>query len=136
MLDSDIPKHIAIIMDGNGRWAEKRFLPRVFGHKSGVEALRRIVKYSAQKGISCLTLYAFSSENWKRPEDEVGFLMNLLRLYIKQELSFLNKNQLLLFDFSKQRSLLHTQPCIPCYPSFEKIYILPIIQVTFHIERI
>lgn len=92
MSDVNIPKHIAIIMDGNGRWAKKRFLPRVFGHRAGVEVLRKIVKYASNVGVSYLTLYAFSSENWKRSGDEVNFLMNLLRLYIQKEINFLNEN--------------------------------------------
>lgn len=90
MSDLKFPKHIAIIMDGNGRWAEKRFLPRIFGHRSGVESVRKIVSHASKIGISYLTLYAFSSENWNRPEEEVGFLMNLLRLYIRKETEFLN----------------------------------------------
>ena len=92
MSDVNIPKHIAIIMDGNGRWAKKRFLPRVFGHRAGVEVLRKIVKYASNVGVSYLTLYAFSSENWKRSGDEVNFLMNLLRLYIQKEINFLNEH--------------------------------------------
>ena len=92
MSNMNIPKHVAIIMDGNGRWAEKRFLPRVFGHRSGIDALRGAVRFAGQRGISYLTLYAFSSENWSRPEDEVGFLMNLLRHYTQKELPFLNEN--------------------------------------------
>ena len=92
MSDVNIPKHIAIIMDGNGRWAKKRFLPRVFGHRAGVEVLRKIVKYASNIGVSYLTLYAFSSENWKRSGDEVNFLMNLLRLYIQKEINFLNEH--------------------------------------------
>ena len=92
MSNISIPKHVAIIMDGNGRWAEKRFLPRVFGHRSGIDALRRAIRFAGKKNISYLTLYAFSSENWSRPEDEVTFLMNLLRHYTQKELPFLNEN--------------------------------------------
>ncbi|MDR0922587.1 MAG: isoprenyl transferase [Lactobacillales bacterium] len=72
-----IPKHVAIIMDGNGRWAQKRFLPRVAGHKEGMNTVKTITKYASNLGIKVLTLYAFSTENWKRPDDEVNFLMKL-----------------------------------------------------------
>ena len=87
-----LPKHIAIIMDGNGRWAKKKNLPRVVGHKAGVETLKDIVKTCSDIGIKILTVYAFSTENWKRPKDEVGFLMNLLVEYMKRELNELQKN--------------------------------------------
>lgn len=79
-------RHVAIIMDGNGRWAKRRHLPRAIGHQRGVEAVRTLVRALADMGIDCLTLYAFSSENWKRPEDEVDDLMNLLRKFIKSDL--------------------------------------------------
>ncbi len=79
-------RHVAIIMDGNGRWAKKRALPRSFGHKRGVEAVRRLVRGLDPMGLDCLTLYAFSSENWKRSEDEVDDLMNLMRKFIKSDL--------------------------------------------------
>lgn len=72
-----LPKHIGIIMDGNGRWAQKRLLPRVAGHKRGVETIKRIAKHANKKGIKLITLYAFSTENWGRPEAEVNFLMKL-----------------------------------------------------------
>ncbi|MDT2767428.1 isoprenyl transferase [Globicatella sulfidifaciens] len=72
-----IPQHVAIIMDGNGRWAKKRLMPRVAGHKRGVETIKRITKYANSKGIKLITLYAFSTENWGRPQDEVNFLMKL-----------------------------------------------------------
>lgn len=72
-----IPQHIAIIMDGNGRWAKKRLMPRVAGHKRGVETIKRITKHASQLGIKLITLYAFSTENWERPEEEVNFLMKL-----------------------------------------------------------
>lgn len=72
-----MPKHIAIIMDGNGRWAKKRFLPRIAGHKEGMEVVKRITKFASRLKIDVLTLYAFSTENWKRPEEEVDFLMKL-----------------------------------------------------------
>ncbi|TWJ09742.1 polyprenyl diphosphate synthase [Altererythrobacter ishigakiensis] len=84
--DTGRARHVAIIMDGNGRWAKKRAMPRSFGHKRGVEALRNIVRSLDGSGLDCLTLYAFSSENWKRSEDEVGDLMNLMRNFIKSDL--------------------------------------------------
>jgi undecaprenyl diphosphate synthase len=86
------PRHVAIIMDGNGRWAKKRHLPRAVGHKQGAEAVRRAVEAARELGIGYLTLYAFSSENWKRPADEVDDLMGLLRLYLRNEVSDLHKN--------------------------------------------
>jgi len=74
---STVPRHVAIIMDGNGRWAKRRFLPRVGGHRKGVEAVREVVKACNEQGVEFLTLFAFSSENWRRPADEVSFLMQL-----------------------------------------------------------
>jgi len=93
-LDPDrLPKHIAIIMDGNGRWARKRHLPRVAGHRAGVTSVRYVVECASRIGIPSLTLYAFSEENWKRrPKTEVDFLMNLLSRYLKQEVPTLHKN--------------------------------------------
>ena len=82
-----VPRHVAIIMDGNGRWAKQRLLPRVAGHKAGVEAVRRVTRAARAMGIEALTLYAFSSENWRRPEDEIGALMGLLRLFIRSDLA-------------------------------------------------
>jgi len=79
-------RHVAIIMDGNGRWAKARHLPRVVGHQRGVEAVRKLVRSLKDTPIECLTLYAFSSENWKRPEDEVDDLMNMMRKFIKSDL--------------------------------------------------
>ena len=78
--------HVAIIMDGNGRWAKRRGLPRALGHRRGVEAVRKLVRAVEPLGIDCLTLYAFSSENWKRPEDEIDHLMGLLRRFIETDL--------------------------------------------------
>jgi undecaprenyl diphosphate synthase len=86
------PKHIAIIMDGNGRWAQARGLPRIAGHRQGAEAVRRSVEACRELGVSYLTLFAFSSENWKRPAAEVDDLMGLLRLYLRREISELAKN--------------------------------------------
>jgi len=88
----DIPKHIAIIMDGNGRWAKKRFLPRVAGHKVGLETVREIIKQCVNAGVDYLTLFAFSSENWRRPPDEVSFLMSLFMDALKKEVRKLHKN--------------------------------------------
>lgn len=84
-----IPRHLAIIMDGNGRWAERRHLPRIFGHRRGVETVQEVVKECRTLGIRYLTLYAFSSENWRRPVDEVSALMGLLSRYLKSELETL-----------------------------------------------
>jgi undecaprenyl diphosphate synthase len=81
-----LPRHVAIIMDGNGRWAKARFLPRIAGHKQGVEAVRRVSRAARTLGIEVLTLYAFSSENWRRPEEEVRDLMGLLRHFLASEL--------------------------------------------------
>lgn len=86
------PVHVAIIMDGNGRWAKARGLPRTAGHKRGAEAVRRTVEAAREMGVSYLTLYAFSSENWKRPAGEVTDLMGLLRLYLRNEVANLHKN--------------------------------------------
>ncbi|TPG14259.1 isoprenyl transferase [Sphingomonas oligophenolica] len=80
------PRHVAIIMDGNGRWAKRRHLPRVAGHKAGVDAVRKVTRAARAMGIEALTLYAFSSENWRRPEEEVSDLMGLLRLFIRSDL--------------------------------------------------
>jgi undecaprenyl diphosphate synthase len=79
-------RHVAIIMDGNGRWAKKKHLPRALGHKKGVEAVREIVRAAGRFGLEALSLYAFSSENWKRPEDEINDLMGLLRAFIKSDI--------------------------------------------------
>ncbi|WP_109806899.1 isoprenyl transferase [Sphingosinithalassobacter portus] len=81
-----VPRHVAIIMDGNGRWAKARRLPRIAGHKQGVEAVRRVARAARELGIEALTLYAFSSENWRRPETEVRDLMGLLRHFLASEL--------------------------------------------------
>lgn len=89
-----LPAHVAIIMDGNGRWAARRHLPRVEGHRSGIESVRDVVETSARLGIPVLTLYAFSIENWKRPHAEVNTLMLLLKRYIRSELSTLNRNNI------------------------------------------
>jgi len=85
-------RHVAIIMDGNGRWAKKRFLPRIAGHKAGVEAVRRTARAARDMGLECLTLYAFSSENWKRPQSEIADLMGLLRHFIQADLAEFEAN--------------------------------------------
>lgn len=100
----NLPKHIAIIMDGNGRWAKKRLLLRNFGHQEGMERVVEIVESASQLGIKHLTLYAFSTENWKRPVSEIDGLMKILVLYIKRELDRLTKNNVklqILGDISK-----------------------------------
>ncbi|CAA7602550.1 Ditrans,polycis-undecaprenyl-diphosphate synthase ((2E,6E)-farnesyl-diphosphate specific) [uppS] [Acididesulfobacillus acetoxydans] len=91
-----IPRHIAIIMDGNGRWAIRRGLPRSLGHKAGVEALRGVVKACSGLGVEYLTVYAFSTENWRRPKEEVGILMNLLTEYLRRELRELDENDVVI----------------------------------------
>ncbi|OQW67989.1 MAG: di-trans,poly-cis-decaprenylcistransferase [Proteobacteria bacterium ST_bin12] len=91
---AEIPQHIAVIMDGNGRWARKRFLPRVAGHKRGVEIVRDLVKQCALMDVKFLTLFAFSSENWRRPDDEVSFLMGLFMDALKREVVKLHDNNI------------------------------------------
>jgi undecaprenyl diphosphate synthase len=86
-----VPRHIAIIMDGNGRWAKAKGLPRAAGHKQGAEAARKVLRAAGEAGVECLTLYAFSSENWRRSADEVGDLMGLLRFYLRSEIEALHK---------------------------------------------
>ncbi len=94
--DYVIPKHIGIIMDGNGRWAKKRGLPRINGHKEGMLVLKKTVETCKNLGVDFLTVYAFSTENWKRPKIEVSFLLNLLKYYIRSELDYLKKNKVAL----------------------------------------
>ena len=89
----NVPHHIAIVMDGNGRWAKKRFLPRLVGHKKGVEAVRKIIRQCSDIGVECLTLFAFSSENWNRPIDEVNGLMTLFIAALEREAKALVRNQ-------------------------------------------
>ena len=86
-----MPRHVAIIMDGNGRWAAKRGFPRVAGHKAGAEALRRVMQAAADRGVEALTIYAFSSENWRRSAEEVSDLTGLMRFYLERELATLHK---------------------------------------------
>jgi undecaprenyl diphosphate synthase len=101
-----LPQHIAIIMDGNGRWAKRRHMPRVAGHRAGVEAVRSTVQTAARIGIRAITLYAFSEENWKkRPKSEVDFLMRLLSRYLKAEVTTLNKNNIRMEYIGRQQQL-------------------------------
>jgi undecaprenyl diphosphate synthase len=99
------PRHVAIIMDGNGRWAKKRMLPRIAGHRKGIEAARLAVETAGQLGIEVLTLYAFSTENWRRPEQEVNDLMGLLRHFIKTDLEDLANNGVRLRVIGEYRAL-------------------------------
>jgi undecaprenyl diphosphate synthase len=91
---SDVPRHVAIIMDGNGRWAKTRFLPRVAGHRRGVDAVRATVKACAARGVEYLTLFAFSSENWRRPAEEVSVLRQLFRVALEQEVEKLHEAEI------------------------------------------
>ncbi len=88
-----MPRHVAIIMDGNGRWAKKRAMPRTFGHRQGVETLKRIVQFASDAGLQVLTVYAFSTENWRRPGSEVDFLMTLFKEFLEQEIDELHRNR-------------------------------------------
>lgn len=87
-----VPRHIAVVMDGNGRWAKRRFLPRVAGHKQGLEAVRALIRGAMKAGVECLTIFAFSSENWQRPVDEVSFLMDLFLRALREEVQKLHGN--------------------------------------------
>jgi len=91
---NNLPNHIAVIMDGNGRWAKERSRPRVFGHRNGVKAVREVTESAAELGVPYLTLYAFSTENWKRPAAEVSSLMGLFVQTVKKELKTLNDNNI------------------------------------------
>ena len=99
------PRHIAVIMDGNGRWAQKRHLPRVAGHKAGVRTAREIIETCARLKIPALTLYAFSVENWRRPQAEVDFLMRLLREYLRKELPVIHRNNIRLVVIGRPEQL-------------------------------
>ncbi len=109
----EVPKHIAIIMDGNGRWATKRFLPRVAGHVKGVDAVRGVVEACIKRGVKYLTLFAFSSENWRRPPDEVSFLMRLFVTALEKEVRKMHENGIRLkivgdltrFDLDLQKAI-------------------------------
>jgi len=89
---TDVPRHIAIIMDGNGRWAKRRLMPRVAGHRKGVEALRGVIRACAERSVSHLTVFAFSSENWRRPQEEVTLLMELFMRALENEVARLHEN--------------------------------------------
>ncbi|PIT12743.1 di-trans,poly-cis-decaprenylcistransferase [Snodgrassella alvi] len=91
---TEIPRHIAVIMDGNGRWAKKRFMPRIMGHKKGLEVLEEMTANCARMGVEYLTVFAFSTENWRRPVDEVNFLMNLFLQSLQKRVQRLHKNNL------------------------------------------
>ncbi|WP_021026559.1 polyprenyl diphosphate synthase [Comamonas sp. B-9] len=105
MTAAAIPHHIAIVMDGNGRWAKRRFLPRLAGHKQGVDSLRRCAKACAERGVKVLTVFAFSSENWNRPTDEVDGLMNLLAGALAKEVPSLARDGIRLFFVGDRASL-------------------------------
>jgi undecaprenyl diphosphate synthase len=100
-----LPQHLAVIMDGNGRWAQRRHLPRVAGHRAGVKAAREIIESCARLKLPYLTLYAFSLENWRRPQAEVDFLMRLLREYLKRELPAIHKNNIRLLIIGRSEQL-------------------------------
>ncbi|MFZ3482404.1 isoprenyl transferase [Sphingomonas sp. 3-13AW] len=100
-----MPRHVAIIMDGNGRWAKARRLPRIAGHRQGVEAVRRTARAARELGIEALTLYAFSSENWRRPEEEVSDLMGLLRHFLRSEIDELARENVQLHIIGDWRRL-------------------------------
>ncbi len=103
--DKRLPAHLAIIMDGNGRWAQRRHLPRIAGHRMGVKTSRVIIETCSRLRIPCLTLYAFSLENWRRPQTEVEFLMRLLREYLKRELPTMQKNNIRLIFIGRSDHL-------------------------------
>lgn len=103
-----IPKHIAIIMDGNGRWAEKRYLPRTAGHKEGIERLKEILESAGNIGVEVLTVYAFSTENWKRPKKEVDFLMKMIVEYLSKEAKELSKNNIKLKFLGERNEIPET----------------------------
>src|ERR1700693_4313753 len=105
-LDADrLPQHIAVIMDGNGRWAQRRHLPRVAGHRAGVQSARTVIETCARLGIPALTLSAFSMENWRRPKAEIDFLMHLLREYLRKELPLIHRNNIRLLVIGRPDQL-------------------------------
>ena len=93
-LSGDLPRHVAIIMDGNGRWARARGLPRHLGHREGMKSVREVIEGSVEAGVPILTLFAFSTENWKRPKAEIEALMRLLKRYLRKELEAIHKNNI------------------------------------------
>ncbi len=100
-----LPRHVAIILDGNGRWARRRHQPRIAGHRAGVRAVRQIVEFCARMHLPVLTLFAFSLDNWKRPREEVAFLMQLLRQYVRRELDYMRRNNVRLRVIGRWREL-------------------------------
>jgi undecaprenyl diphosphate synthase len=104
-VSATVPHHVAIVMDGNGRWASKRFLPRIAGHKQGVDSLRRCVKACAARGVGVLTVFAFSSENWNRPKEEVSGLMDLLAMAIAREVPDLRRDGVRLYFVGEREGL-------------------------------
>ncbi|MDG5788157.1 isoprenyl transferase [Evansella sp. AB-P1] len=107
--EDNIPKHVAIIMDGNGRWAKKRGLPRIAGHREGMNVIRKVVKRANHIGVEALTLYAFSTENWKRPKNEVDFLMRLPEMFLNKELpKLIDENVVVRLTGSKENLPKHT----------------------------
>lgn len=104
-VSSSIPQHIAIVMDGNGRWAQKRLLPRLAGHKKGVDALRACVMHCRKRGVKVLTVFAFSSENWNRPKDEVSGLMTLMLNALSKEADMLQQNGVRLYCIGNRSGL-------------------------------
>ena len=121
-----VPYHLGIIMDGNGRWARARGMPRLAGHQAGVDNIRRILEHCVQRGVKVLSIYAFSTENWGRPPDEVGGLMRLLGLTIQRQLNDLNKNGV---------KILHSGRLEGIHPQLQK-QILKALEVTKNNERI
>ena len=105
LTDYSVPRHVAIVMDGNGRWAKKRFMPRLAGHTQGVKALRRCVKACVERGVAVLTVFAFSSENWQRPQDEVSGLMGLLSSALGREVAQLSRDGVQLHFVGERQGL-------------------------------
>ena len=103
--NGDVPRHVAIIMDGNGRWARSRFLPRTMGHHKGMKSVREVVEGAIEAGVEMLTLFAFSRENWSRPSSEVAALMDLLADYVAKEKSRLRKNGVRTRELGERSSL-------------------------------
>lgn len=116
-LQHTLPQHVAIVMDGNGRWAEQQYLPRIAGHKTGVESVREVVRIAAEKNIKILSLFAFGQDNWRRPADEVSFLMNLFLTSLRAEVKKLHKNNIHLqvigdrsqFNHELQQAIEHAE---------------------------
>ena len=109
-LPKNIPRHIAVIMDGNGRWAKARSLPRLAGHRAGIENLRRVIEGCVEYGVQILTIYAFSTENWERPEEEVTGLMTILEDVIDRELKELHRNGVQLRHIGRMEGLSPASP--------------------------